>query len=326
MIEQSIYFTKIHGLHNIRKSRFVQNLEGPVDYVGTVKLHGTNGGVRINEAESIFEPLSRKRVLSLESDNAGFCSFCMARRNTLERISRAVLDYSRLSSLTTVTLFGEWIGPGIQKGVAINKLPTRQFVLFGAKVDDTRYVPVPRYARAPDTDIYNIADVSFADVTIDFSNSNSLSSAVTYINEVTDDIDKKCPWAAQFGIEGHGEGLVWTPLGEHAGNSNLYFKSKGERHKVNGDKVVGVKLDPDTLKSMNEFVEFACTENRLLQGLENIESLDMKSTGQFLSWVCADIVTECNDELVANGFVWKSISKFVNNKAVAWFKDKVASL
>lgn len=46
---------------------------GPVEYIGTVKLHGTNAGIALTS--TTYVPQSRSREVSVEDDNLGWAKF-----------------------------------------------------------------------------------------------------------------------------------------------------------------------------------------------------------------------------------------------------------
>jgi hypothetical protein len=55
-------------------------------FVGTVKLHGTNASVCVGKDEIWFQ--SRKNIISVEKDNAGFVAFAavICKKYVMERI------------------------------------------------------------------------------------------------------------------------------------------------------------------------------------------------------------------------------------------------
>jgi len=99
-------------------------------YIGRVKLHGTNAGIRYLDGKYI--PQCRSRPLTIEDDNFGFAKF-------VDNIPTECLDalfgevfcrFKRIKCLQDFTIFGEWIGNGIQgNNIGIGKLD-RQFVIF----------------------------------------------------------------------------------------------------------------------------------------------------------------------------------------------------
>ena len=83
-----------------------------INLKGTVKIHGDNGGVTL-ERDGAMHVQSRNRVLSIQSDNKGFCIFCEPNQyfpsiaNTL---------FNQYSHFNYITLYGEWCGGNNQAG------------------------------------------------------------------------------------------------------------------------------------------------------------------------------------------------------------------
>lgn len=67
-------------------------------------------------------------------------------------------------------------------------------------------------------------------------------------------------------------------------------------------------------------------KNRLNQGIDYLKEmgkeLSQRSTGDFLSWVFADIVKEESDVIEASGFEKKDYSGPISAKAKNWFFKK----
>jgi hypothetical protein len=335
-------YIHIHQLHNVVRvvgeRRAAGRVISRVRYRATVKLHGSNASVVCTPAK--LQPQSRNRELSLDEDNLGFAAWVQAAEQseilrTLEQELRTTIG---LDADKPLAMFGEWIGPGVQKGVAVTSLPTRQWVLFGlATRDDSGehrvwFDALPRLGdRFAALGIHSIVDGPTHELELDFDDRGALELAATRIEKLTLVVDERCPWAARFGVEGPGEGLVWQPLAEHFGDDELVFKSKGEKHQVAArkDKKV-VAIDADLLASREAFVAHALTPARLAQGIEVLrelgQPLDMRSLGPYLSWLAGDIQRECADELAANGFEWKMVAKPINEQAKAYFKDTLLRL
>jgi hypothetical protein len=332
-----IKFSHIEQLHDVVRIVAKRREAGlsieRVAYRGRIKLHGSNAGV-VCEGDRIL-PQSRNRELTLDDDNLGFAAFALAptqmqaiRTLALELRAAAELPYER-----PLALFGEWVGPGVQKGVAVSRLPTRQWVLFAvATIHDAgddgavhkRYFEVPRLGeRLAQASIYSIADAPEWHVELDFGDREALERAAASIDEATLEVERGCPWGARFDVVGIGEGLVWQPLGEHFGDSELFFKSKGEQHQVVRRRGPRVAIDPERLTNIEAFVTYALTEPRLAQGLEVLREqgleLELRNLGAFLKWVGGDVRRECASELEVNNLEWKTVARLINERAKAWF-------
>ena len=310
-------------------------IRSPVSYRGTVKLHGSNAGVCCTLAGLTAQ--SRSRAITPEDDNYGFAQFVATEgvSAAIRSIEASIRDEHDVPPDATVVLYGEWIGPGIQRGVAINRLPTKQWVLFAVRVihgEVDRYIDaVPMLGDTlSELQIYSIADGPRLSLTVDFADVASKTEALTRATEATNEIEEMCPWARRFEIAGTGEGIVWCPIGSHAGNSSLFFKTKGDKHKVTKSRDAKPKLDPEVLQGIDAFLEFAVTDIRLTQGLEALAEMGhpigMRSMGHFLKWVGLDVKRECALELEENDLEWKQVSKAVTQRARAFFSEAVTQV
>ncbi len=331
-------FTHIEAFHAVVKyARHVNGsptvpaeyqLHAPVTFRGTVKLHGTNAGVACLP-EGLFAQ-SRSRTLTVEDDNYGFAAFVARPEVTaaLRTLEAEVRAETGQPPDTRLTFFGEWCGPGLQKGVALNRLPDKQLVLFAVAVgegEEARYLDaLPRFGdRFAEVRIFSILDGPVWEEQVDFMRQETVAAFVEKATALTEQVEAKCPWGAKFGVEGVGEGIVWVPVGPQFGRTDLYFKTKGEKHRNTGGKGVRIPIDPKVLAGVAKFVDYAVTDNRLNQGLEVLGEMGlpitMKSMGDYLRWVGNDVKRECAAELEASGLEWKKVAKSVNAKARSFF-------
>jgi hypothetical protein len=274
---------------------------------GTVKLHGTNAGIVKYKDRIEFQ--SRENVLSLTSDNAGFC-MAMSGKN---------LDFlfDGVEFNEYIAVYGEWCGGSIQKGVALNQLP-KMFVIFGYKVDD---VWINKIIHDNSQGIYHIEQFPTFDIDIDFENPQLVQNKLI---EMTIAVEEECPVAKHFGVSGVGEGIVFTCVT----NPEFKFKSKGEKHSVS--KVTKLNaVDTVMLENVAKFVDLAVTENRLLQGIAYLNEmkleLDTKSIPHFLKWVSNDVLKEEKDTIVKNQFDMKKVGSGISNKARLWYLNYINS-
>lgn len=323
-------FDHIEGLHNVIKWMdavgYPKNV--PITYQGTVKLDGTNAGLRMTGTKII--PQSRTRIISPSDDNFGFATWCADPlvMEQLRVIESSYRDLYNIPEKTSLTIFGEWIGKGIAKGVAVSQL-SRQFVIFNTHVDDGteegRYYPaissVGQEANA--LGIYTIGTLAPYLIELDFSDKEKLKKQVEWITQMTELVEKECPWAKLFDVSGVGEGIVWSAIGADGEilTSRLRFKSKGELHKTVKSKEK-VQVLPENLDGINSFVDFALTDARLEQGIDLIGSLEPRHIPQFLKWVANDVQRECAAELEANNLEWKAILPILQKKAREFFLAK----
>lgn len=342
-MKQFISFPKIGALRNIVKdidhaTHYVgqddddnpiydTDRKNPVlKFKGTVKLHGTNAGVSYNSVDGIWTQ-SRKNIITTEQDNAGFAAFVEDNINVFERFFASVSQYIRDEN-TIVTIFGEWAGNNIQAGMAINGIP-KFYAVFAVKISYSReerlFLADEEWEHIKDHDIriYNVQEWKSWEIEIDF---NNVEGAIPRLLEITDDVEKQCPVGLYFGKEGAGEGVVWVHHSEK--HSTIRFKVKSEKHSSSKPRrKKAASVDPETLNDINEFVEYAVTENRLNQGIETVftmkgEEIDIKKMGEFLSWVSHDIQDEEMDVLLESALTMKQVGKAISLKARKWFLEK----
>lgn len=279
-------------------------------FKGTVKLHGTNAGVVLYKDPSGYTDMefqSRERILSLTSDNAGFM-LAMSAKN-LQFLFEGI-EYKE-----SIAVYGEWCGGNIQKGVAICSLP-KMFVVFAYLVDD-EWQDVVRHDN--EQGIYHITQFPTYEVDIDFNNPELAQNKLI---ELTLAVEECCPVGKYFGVDGIGEGLVFSCI-ERPG---LRFKSKGEKHSSSKVKVLN-SVDIEQVANIAEFVDYAVTENRLAQGLEHLRlngiPLTQQSTGDFIRWVVGDIVKEESDTIVKNQINLKVANGQIANKAKQFYFNNI---
>ncbi|WJJ58597.1 RNA ligase [Klebsiella phage vB_KpnM_NDO71] len=298
-----------------------------IPYIGTVKLHGTNGSVVFHsEDEVVFQ--SKERVVTVGDDNNGFAAF-MSRKDTAELLSQVkyLCEVNDVEFQFPVEIAGEWAGRGIQKGVAITEVEPF-FAIFRVAVgrdeatDTLNWLP-PTFQFGiglPDARIYSILDFGYWMANIPFNEPELVQNDLA---ELTREVENKCPAGKFFGVEGIGEGIVWSPKDPELSKiSGLWFKVKGDKHSVSKVKTLAA-IDPERLASMREFVEYAVTEARLEQGVSEV-GLDQTKIGEFIGWINRDINKEEGDVLEASSMTMKDVGKFISNKARAWYMTRLS--
>jgi hypothetical protein len=307
-----------HIVGNVRKHYNKINKPFPtLNFEGTVKLHGTNAGVRRSPSGKI-QPQSKERIIDTQNDNAGFAFFVETNKEAIENL------FASFPKDADVTLFGEWCGGNIQKSVALAALG-KHWVLFKVLVNGV-YAPLPRDLHDNANRIYNIYQIPTYHVEINFT---SPEPASEYLSDVTLEVEKNCPWATFMGAEGDntiGEGIVWTCV-ENPEMEFLWFKTKGLLHKGNDKtKQPKIKIEDQKLDSVKELVDEILPQWRLEQGLsylkENGYTMLPESTGEYIKWICKDIHKEELETIAAAGFEWKQIQGQVCQAAKQyWFKS-----
>jgi hypothetical protein len=284
-------------------------------FTGTTKLHGTNAGIRRSTSGKI-QAQSREQIISPTCDNYGFAAF-------VESLPNKELNelFDKIGGCQDTTIYGEWIGKGIQDTVAACELE-RQWVIVGAWVNE-EYVPNNVAWRIDEFNIFNILDIDTYKIIIDFKNPGD---AIEELEALTKRVEEQCPWSYSFGVKGIGEGIVWT-CDERPYDSDLWFKTKGSKHSgKNKDKKKIATVDPQKVENIEKCIDIILTEGRLNQGLEHLKEnhldFEMKNMGKYLKWVGQDTQKEEMDTVEANDLEWKDVAKLVTTRAKKFFMDK----
>jgi hypothetical protein len=352
-------FGSIESLRNVvanvrRWTDFHKTAAPTITFKGTVKLHGSNGGVTVTPDGLIAQ--SRNNILDLNNDNAGFAQFVA--RDISTHAFALLAHYLHYQDKPGVHVeegaenhyifYGEWCGGSIQKGVALNELP-KHFVIFAVRDTDTDEMVTidwqslliesdvvskgfqkahPTFSEQTILDRLHAAGVYLIDearpqfITIDFANPEKVTQD---LEERTLAYEEECPWAALFGVKGIGEGIVWMPTGEFADKREWAFKVKGLLHqKSNKTKPTNlVHVDPVKVEKVAELIAEILPEWRLEQGISEVKQanggvISTKNMGEFLQWISRDILKEHSDTIANNEFDWK---KDISPKVIQTARD-----
>jgi tRNA-binding EMAP/Myf-like protein len=347
------YWPDIEGLVGVRKSlealrsTLGESYKLPaITYRGKIKLHGTNAAVQIHPDGQVFAQ-SRTGIINVEHDNAGFAKW----------VNDNVDYFKKLASNDIVTVFGEWCGTGVQKSVAISDIGKRIFAVFAVQLGNN--IELAKYKTDPTViaemllapqfagiDFYAILPDMYVlpwygdEVVLDFNDTEQLRRTAEKLNEEVAKVEACDPWVKSiFKVEGVGEGIVFYPISKIETNGNVYicenrtdfselfFKAKGEQHKVIKQKAA-VQIDPEVAASVEDFVNMFVTPARLEQGVTTVcgEQYDVKLTGAFLKWLAADVQKESGAELEASKLDWAKVNKPVMEAARKWYQEKAKSL
>lgn len=309
-----------------------------VQYRGTVKVHGENAGVRYidggEDQPSYFQAQSRNRDLSVEDDNRGFAAFIQEALSGGDNILRSLFEATDAS-----VVYGEWCGPGIQQGEAIQKVDSKRWVVFAIRKTDGSWASVEeiREFDAPEHGIWSVAreGIPVYEVEIDF-NKDKIAACRDEVDRLTAEVEKQCPVGAHFGVEGTGEGIVWVPVDTETYDEHFWFKTKAKKHKERAHKKKDkTPIDPEVMASIEEFVAETANDVRLEKGIAAlVESgipeaeLSRKHTGDFLKWVAQDILKEESDVIEASGLEWNRqlsgpVSRHARERFFQWLDEQV---
>lgn len=291
-----------------------------IDFEGTVKLHGTNSSV-VMENNQIYTQ-SRNRVITPQSDNDGFSNWVhtIEKQQIFTNIFKEIKSKNNISDKSTIVIYGEWVGQGIQKNVAVSKLP-KSFFIFDIRVineEKDLWIDSKNYSNS-EYRIYNIFDYTTYNIRIDF---NKPHEAQNTLIEITNEVEKECPVGKAFGISDVGEGVVWKAF--HNGKRYI-FKVKGEKHSVSKVKTLA-NVDVEKINNVIHFCDYVVTINRLDQAIKNIcgnEIPTIHKTGEIVKWMTNDIFKEEYDTIIKNQLNEKDIKKYLGQKVSQLFNQKL---
>jgi len=335
------HWPSIESFHRVVKdNKFaLEETEYGVDrvvYRPKVKLHGSNAAITVESNGNVYAQ-SRSRIITPgPEDNCGFAAWVSEHKDVWAKNANQKVD---------LTIYGEWCGSGVQKGVAISNIDRKVFAIFaiqaGPSDDENSRVAVDpmeiEFAlshMAPDTHILPwYATDSFE---VDFE--KDLNAVVGVFNSHVDDVEQCDPWVkAIFDVEGLGEGLVYYPISFTDENgalprgdmSRFMFKAKGEKHKVVKTKKA-VEIDPVVAKSVDDFVTKVVTPGRLDQAVNEAckGEFDKKLIGPFIAWFNKDVKKDVDSGEVdlPEGCDWKLVNKPMTTKARTWYIEKAEEL
>jgi len=316
-------------------------------FIGTVKLHGTNSAIGYQK-DSGHWCQSRNNIITPQKDNAGFAQAINPLADQFFHdyvLPQCPAIREQYEQGRKVLIFGEWCGDNIQKGVAITGLK-KMFVIFKVRIREEIVITTENDTETDgienevskhsfwlepkewsnikwhEKSIYNIYDFPNYEIDIDFQNPQLSQNKLI---EITEEVERECPVGKYFGITGIGEGVVWTEWAQTRGG--LTFKVKGEQHAVSKVKTLA-PVDTEKLANIQQFIDYACTENRMRQGLDYLReqqlTTEMKNLGTFMKWLVSDIIKEEKDTMEESNIDPKDVSRGVQNKARIWFQQQLS--
>ena len=321
------------GLDENGDAIYDHSLPKPIlKFKGTIKLHGTNSGVSYNAMDGLWAQ-SRENVITPTSDNAGFAFFVESNKEVFMSLIQAVADREGINlGYNNITIYGEWVGKSIQKGVGIANLEKSMFI-FGVKVSPFQveedepapaaYLVDHSYLRSPEHKIYNIGDYENYEIEIDFNMPQLIQNQ---LSEITIAVETECPVSKAFGFPNTiGEGVVWSC---DLNGVRYSFKVKGELHAGKSKVKTLNTVDDEKIRKVVEVADKVTPTWRLAQMLEqscdlmNGGTLERSKLGDYIRLVINDIIKEEMDVLVEAGLEPKDVNKHISEIARRYFFDQ----
>ncbi|KAL6713532.1 hypothetical protein ACLMJK_008997 [Lecanora helva] len=325
-------YPKIHKLsdfiHRVKRSKTIPRLLESIHLTGSTKLHGTHADIVFLNSTDKIRLQSRNQVdISVNKDNVGFAAFIAAtEKKVLFDLRDRVLDrYHELEPGKDVSgdlvISGEWCGIGIQKKVAIATIP-KFFVIISICINNS-WEPDWKYADIfyEDARIFHIGKAGFFTHELML---NDIDTSEAKIKELTDAVEKECPFAKALGVFGLGEGIVWKAT-EYCSDPRYWFKTKGDQTAVShSSKLPASAVDKASRQRIDHFAKAIVTENRLEQGWNYLEQKDASGLGLFLKWLTNDCYAEEKLEMEKLSIARSKLNPAINAIARPWFLARPA--
>lgn len=291
-----------------------------IELNGAVKLHGSNASIAYTSSHEYYSQ-SREIILTEKLNLDNFYQFSNKVKAHLENVfkSHMKIEYDAL------VIYGEWCGKGVQSGVAVSSLD-KMYVLFGIAcvINDERiWLDNSILNDFVNTDlrIFNIYNFDTYKVDLNLADPEA---SIERLSEITASIEAECPVGKYFGVSGAGEGAVY--FYEDKFNGPMPVKLKGIKHSTARVKKI-VEIDPVKVKSIEDFVYYAVSDNRLNQGISYLNSIGMSldkiNTGHFVKWINTDIIKEESDVLLTSNLTHGDVKFEVSKKATSFYLSKV---
>jgi hypothetical protein len=315
-----------------------------------VKIHGENVAIRhFSTPEGTTEVRAQGRNGDLAEDSKTKARLFRTRvQEGAEVLNPSMYGWLDAGGMrgTTVTVYGEWAGPGVKKGPEVSsKIPQKAFFPFAALVGEvdidedgrrtggiviTRDDELEYLCRdmscALDLPVHVVPFECFSGL-FNFTSKEKIAPAVAAVNDMVKQIEDVDPLIKSlYDIEGPGEGYVFMPeLGlEDAVPYEIFeklcFKAKTSSHQVRSqEKPAQARVE--TPASVLELISQFCTEARFQQGLEEAcgGTADRKGTGAFLGWMKSDIHKEAAPEIATLDVDRKIIDAEIAKVSRVWF-------
>ena len=330
-------FPKITGkatelLYAIRKEPRCKGVSS-FPLVGTVKLHGAHADIVIDRNDNVRLQSRNRLEVTMEDDLYGLASFLLPLRKEILVLKVMALDVfgeicpsSEVNPECPVIFAGEWIGYGIQKGVAIAKMESECFVILGVSING-RWESLEPYSHIANmaVGIHNIAKAGLYYETLDLVD---YEESMKRLQRPTLEVEKRCPFAFNaFGLEGTGEGIVWRFENELGNDPNFWFKTKGPKFSRSDAPTKPKESNEDGVALAKDFVNAVIDEMRLKQGLDYLREMgiahDKKGLGSFVKWLTNDVLVEEKGEIDNSHVDVGLLKKEIANVSRLWYLEKL---
>lgn len=328
MLNFKFKFPTIRHFHQVLKEYNKLGLRGEVNLVGHPKIHGSNTNVAFH-ADGTITAHTKEILLSEQENCAGFYQFVQERLELFKELRDFLL--TEVEGLKyPFALSGEWAGGRIQGSASTADLPLfwSPFAVSNIVEETDEQGNVGNHLQFKNlpgamltTKSANIVDArEFGryDVKLDVS---FPEKSQNFLADLTKTVEMACPVAKYFGVDSDkGEGVVW-----HCSDlmdRHLYFKVKGQKHSTAKVRKLA-NVNPERVSGISEFVDYAVTENRMKQAVNETGGLSKENLGKFMKWLHADIIKEETEVMTTNGIEYGVVQARISTKALAWYRNQL---
>lgn len=318
----SMKFPSIKQYREVIKEYRKLGYYGEVDVVGFPKGHGTNARV-VFTGDDVLAYGKEHQWTAEVPDGYGFRDWVLEHRDVLLSYGKALkieypIDYP-------FEICGEWMGGNIAKGSSCEGM--EKFLLVFrigySRVNENgnykmQFINDDDYRiESPTIRMFDVRNMGQYHVTI---NTDMPELAQNELARITTEVEADCPIAKYLGGSStKGEGVVWWCKANK--DRHLVFKVKGKKHSATKVRELA-SVDPEQIASAQAFVNYACTENRMLQAVRETGDIEKANMSAFLKWLHADILKEETDTLGHNRLNYKDLQQRVSDKAIGWYRSQ----
>lgn len=284
---------------------------------GTIKIDGTNIG--ISENHNVRQIQSKNKFIT-DVDHYDILSFTRMHESNFNYIFNLIYNYYGYSSNYTYYVFGEYFGKNISGNTTAISNIDRKFYIFDGYITNESNEIITYFSKEFLTLLHGqdiVNSYMFPNYEI-LLNLNDPSQSIEQINTILNKIKHNCPVGKYFDQTGSCEGIVWEFYTEK--NIRYQFKTKTSKFLVvkPTKKKNQIIIDPEIINSINDFLNYAITENRLSQGIREIcqdSQVTSKHIRPFIDWFINDIQTEEIQTITKNNLPQKELNREIANKA-----------
>lgn len=327
-------FPSLTQFDNVYSGQTYHGAPRALEYGAKIKLHGTNVGIRI-ETDGTVAVQSKNLDLSIE-DDLNNCALWLEDKKPL---------WAQAATDETLVFYGEWAGPGIGKGDAIQKTGKKRFFIFALgfgedvhhqddSIRTSRWmITCPDKIRAflPEgvegDDVIVLPWENEDPIIFDFANEAQVNETLDMLNRSVEAVAKVDPYVSRtFDIQHPGEGFVLVPVSAFIEQVSVEyyartaFKAKTEKHRVRKQGKPATVREP-LPESAGELIETFITPARLEQALMEVCGgvADKRATGKMIIWIQDDLQKEAAAEIAALEVPFDRLKGDISKAVRDWF-------